>query len=154
MKACGVRLSAYLDGELSAAEMLQVAEHLRGCEACAAELAELQLVSLKLKSAPGGPAISPMTMHRLHLAVDRAAETARFRSLERVAGGLAALAACLAIVGGVLSWQSPRSGVEGPQAATLPADEDLALGKDTSSRDASVTALMVADMSGVQRGSQ
>jgi hypothetical protein len=112
-------------------------------------LAQLEAMSLRIKTAMAGvPAISEIGMKRIELAAQRAAETARFRSLERVAGGLAALAACLAIVGGILSWQVPNEQVVNTAPATLPADEDLALGKDISGHDASVTALMVADISG------
>lgn len=46
------RLSAYLDSDLSPEEMEEIAEHLRGCQACQAVLSELRQVRDELRSLP------------------------------------------------------------------------------------------------------
>jgi anti-sigma factor RsiW len=161
MAGCGYRLSAYLDKELPEQELRRIAGHLETCAACRDELSELRRISTQItqilgeKNSNSAPENSNKTLSfeklcEIHKAVDRAAEMARFRNLERIAGALAGLAACLAVVGVLLTKQVPESagGTVERAAATLPADEDLAAGKDTTSRDASVTAWMVADLSG------
>lgn len=55
----GELISAYLDGELSRPEIVQLLAHLDGCGRCAAELQEMQTVrsavrSLPLLELPGG----------------------------------------------------------------------------------------------------
>lgn len=49
-------LSAYHDGELGPAEAAEVAQHLRSCAGCAADLAELETLSSGLKETLAAPA--------------------------------------------------------------------------------------------------
>ena len=45
-------ISAYLDGELTAGERLQLTDHLSGCGRCSAELEDLQRVRMAVRSLP------------------------------------------------------------------------------------------------------
>lgn len=45
-------LSAYLDDELSGREMLDIREHLYGCESCSSELQSIEVVKRMLGGAP------------------------------------------------------------------------------------------------------
>ncbi len=45
-------ISAYLDGELSSAEVTQLFDHVSGCGRCAAEMQELQTVRSAVRSLP------------------------------------------------------------------------------------------------------
>lgn len=49
----GDMLSAYLDGELSTAELQQVSDHVVGCEQCRAELHDLDRARIAVRSLPG-----------------------------------------------------------------------------------------------------
>jgi anti-sigma factor RsiW len=75
-------ISAYIDRELTGADMLQVREHLQGCGACRQEFEDLA----RMKALLGGmPAVAPRhdyvaaTMLRLHIAQGRAPVERRFR---------------------------------------------------------------------------
>lgn len=48
----GVLLSAFLDGELTSAERLEVTSHLTGCGDCRAELADLDAARVAVRSLP------------------------------------------------------------------------------------------------------
>ena len=70
-------LNAYLDGELPPDRRAQVAEHLRGCAACAAALAELEDLNRAIGTLPG--AVVPEDFARR---VREAAESARVLHLD------------------------------------------------------------------------
>ena len=62
MSHLGDRLSALVDGELSAAEIDRAHAHLAGCEPCRAEAAELRALKRKLRGlVDGAPAEAAMT---------------------------------------------------------------------------------------------
>ncbi len=48
----GEMISAYLDGELSSSEVIQLFEHVAGCGRCAAEMQDLQTVRSAVRSLP------------------------------------------------------------------------------------------------------
>jgi anti-sigma factor RsiW len=52
MSHAGDLISAYLDGELSRAEIEQLQAHLSSCGRCAAEIQEMQLVRSAVRSLP------------------------------------------------------------------------------------------------------
>jgi anti-sigma factor RsiW len=52
MNHAGDLISAYLDGELSRAEIEQLQAHLSSCGRCAAEIQEMQLVRSAVRSLP------------------------------------------------------------------------------------------------------
>jgi anti-sigma factor RsiW len=52
MSHAGDLISAYLDGELSRAEIEQLQTHLSSCGRCAAEIQEMQLVRSAVRSLP------------------------------------------------------------------------------------------------------
>ena len=63
----GIDLQAYHDGELSSAEAERVAEHIRTCTVCEAELADLEAVGLRL-DATTMPGLSEPIWSRLQRA--------------------------------------------------------------------------------------
>lgn len=54
------KLSAYLDGEMSGAEMLLTRSHVNSCEKCQRELDSLKSAQIVLRSLPVVPEPSPM----------------------------------------------------------------------------------------------
>ena len=95
------RLSAYLDGELADAERVALERHIDACRQCAAELESLRQASRILK-AWDVPRLSTMSIARLHLAID----SARFSNMRRLALSLSSLAATLALVTMLWSYES------------------------------------------------
>jgi len=93
-------LSAYLDGELTPELRAQVESHLSQCSDCSKELAALQQTSAILQQLPL-PTPSPIFLDRLHASIESAAR----RPMERFIGMLSGVAACVAIVGGLLLMQ-------------------------------------------------
>lgn len=86
-------LSAYLDGELSTLELPDVITHLRTCDECRTELAELDRSRTAVRALPG---IEPPTF----LEQERALHEERHRRIwpaAMVAGGIAAVALAFAI---------------------------------------------------------
>ena len=139
------KLSAYLDREVSELQASQIAGHVAACGACAAALAGLRGVGDLLRTA-NFAAASPELMTRLHLQADEFA----WRGPERLAGALAALAACGAIVCAVYFAHRTEAAVvpeKWEQAAVNPA------GEDATARDTSLAEWMVAGLSstGVSR---
>lgn len=86
------KLQAYLDGELPARDAEQMADHLRQCTACAAQLNRLRALD-SLLTGSLRPHIPDVTLYRLHMGVDRAATGV----VQRTAEALAALAAMILI---------------------------------------------------------
>ncbi len=88
----GEALSAYLDGELGAADQRSVLAHLRGCAGCRTELAELDAARTAVRSLPVlEPPFEP--------AVPALSAVRRRRS--RPAALIAAAAALVILVGGI-----------------------------------------------------
>lgn len=100
----GEFLSAYLDGELSHPEELQLVAHLEGCIACRMDLADVQSArsavrSLPILDAPGW--LRPADASRMH--VVRKHPAAVFA---------AATAALLVVVIGLATWLTPSPVLE------------------------------------------
>lgn len=97
MASCDERLevlSGLIDGELSAAEELELRRHLDGCPVCAAWWAQLQALSRGLSSVLGRPR-APST---LHARVGRIAPRRSGLRIGVAAGAVLLLAALLALV--------------------------------------------------------
>ena len=113
-----MQLEAYRDGELSAVDAGSVADHVRGCDACAAELKELGELSALLNSRaiePGGAEMTSAELARLHARV----ETSLTRA-DRQSNPFPAVKAMMALAASVLiiatAWLSemPRATVATP----------------------------------------
>jgi anti-sigma factor RsiW len=108
-------LQAMMDGELDAAGVLRVEQHLKTCTACAQALEDLRLVRGVLAS-PGVAYAAPEALkRRVAIAIDAEARgrkrtEAKARPREWRAAwalpSLAALAACLVVVAGVGQWRT------------------------------------------------
>jgi anti-sigma factor RsiW len=99
------RLSAYLDGELSAEEAAEVERHLAECATCRARLRALERIAKTLRRArPAAPAANPV----IRPAFAAAPAAARRRSLWRWAvAGAAAAALVLGVRAGVSRPSEP-----------------------------------------------
>ena len=118
-----LRLDAYHDGELDAAERGRVEAHLATCATCAAELAEIRALSARIGAAAAVGAIDADEARGMHEAVrreSRAVRDERERSipLVRTAGMLSALAASLLIISGVWLMEL-RPGSRGPRPGPI-----------------------------------
>ncbi|MCL2641078.1 MAG: zf-HC2 domain-containing protein [Phycisphaerales bacterium] len=103
------RLSAYLDEQLPHDLRAQVETHLSQCSDCRNELAALRKTSIAVRQLPL-PVPSNSLLNRLHASIEIAARRAVVAGggVERFIGLLSGVAACLAIVGGLLLMQ-PRA---------------------------------------------
>jgi hypothetical protein len=112
-------ISAYLDRELTGADMLQVREHLNGCRACRQEhddLARMKSVLVRMRAAePFGDYVAA-TVLRLHVAQGRAPAERRPRWLDWWQGimghrfRVATLSACLAVALAATGWALHQPG--------------------------------------------
>lgn len=86
MKSCDrADLSHFLDGELSPERYRVVAQHLRGCESCRAELNDLRHVTQVLQRWGSTRVPVPAhTEHRVHRTVERRRKLAPLFALSRV----------------------------------------------------------------------
>ena len=91
-------LSAYLDGELDAARADRVAQHVRGCTACAAELEMLRDASRQLREYPFED-ITASELADLHRAVE---EVGGEQRIWRIGGTIGLVAASVMIIG--MAW--------------------------------------------------
>lgn len=111
-----VRLGAYHDGELSAAQRAEVEAHLAGCPACAAELKRIGRLDglLAHLASSTREEIPPAVLARLHRSVRRLPAT----GIVRVAEALAGLAATILVtcVVGLTTGQTPARARETPAA--------------------------------------
>jgi anti-sigma factor RsiW len=109
------RLSAYLDGEVSAEERAIIEQHIAACGICTELLGSLRAVSALLRGTEIA-ALDAAFLRRLHIHVDNLSK----RSVERFGWALAAVAACVAIVAGVhlsmLPAQNQSATVTAPDA--------------------------------------
>jgi anti-sigma factor RsiW len=152
------RLSAYLDGEVSAGERRVIEAHLVECGICEEILKQLRAVSTLVRDSAmgrlGRSEAEAAFVRQLHERVDAIAR----RGVERFAWGLSAAAACIAIVAGLqLMRPLPASTV----AAAAPAawegtavrlnGTNTAVAEDTTpaanNGDLAMTEWMVADLS-------
>jgi anti-sigma factor RsiW len=90
------KLSAYLDGELSGFEMLDVRNHLNGCPTCAAEANELRAIKSILGAVPSA-SVDDAFRCRLREAVFSAPKAQKMRPLPILAVAGAAFFAALGI---------------------------------------------------------
>jgi anti-sigma factor RsiW len=119
------RLSAYYDGELSAASRAGMEEHVRGCPQCAAELARMRSMSQLIRAA-GRAEMPAEALRRLHLSADLQPKI----TLVHTAEVLAAVAAAILLFSGVWLW---RIAAARDAAAQIPVWETVAVaGQDPS----------------------
>lgn len=131
MSGCNMtpQLSAYLDGELPAAESAAMAAHLKSCGECAAAYQEMNAISAAMQAWQPEP-MTDAAHRRLRSALDNAA----IRQLRRVTEALSAVAAMLALVA-ILSSSSSESNASIPPIINLPQWEKTALRMDDSAQN-------------------
>jgi anti-sigma factor RsiW len=139
------RLSAYMDGELTAAERAAVEQHLAACSTCAATLRDLQLISQAVRGFPA-PSVDAKLLQKLHKNVDQVGR----RPVERFVGLLSGVAACLAVIGGLMLMQPAN-------AAPVPPDrweghavgiiDDNLVSTGSNTREMAIGQWMVSDLS-------
>ncbi len=88
-----LEIQAYHDGELPSERRTAVEEHLAGCPACAAELAELKNLSAVFAAEPVAE-LSQIALHRLHRKIDNEMD----RGLIRFGWALSGIAASILLV--------------------------------------------------------
>ena len=146
MEHASSRLSAYLDGQLDSDLRVQVEAHLSQCGSCREELAALRRTGEVLRGLPvAGP--SAGLMNRLHASIEIAARRP-VAAVERFIGVLSGVAACLALVGGVLLMQPRATASTAPSAAW---ERDAVQLVDESADNTPETAMgqwMIASLSG------
>ena len=115
-----LRLAAYHDGELSAADAVVVARHVVECEPCGDYLAGLRRVSAWMAGAAAGAAgLSPIGRARLHhqLASRHLRDTAD-AGLVRFGWRLSGAAAAVLVAGSAwLAWSGTNGGATATAAA-------------------------------------
>jgi anti-sigma factor RsiW len=135
-------MSAYHDGEIPEPSHAALAEHVRGCPVCAAELARLDRLS-RLIRATGRPQMSAQALERLHRSVDLQPKVA----LLHVAEVFTAVAAAILLFSGVWLW---RISAAGASAEQIPLWETVAIAPQDLSAAASQEQLaqwIVQDLS-------
>lgn len=135
------KLSAYLDGELDAAECDVIERHLPTCDACAQALRDYRQIS-RLVGHWEMPEISASGLRKLHTKID----VMGWRRLERVAFALSSMAAALAVATVLWSSQSaeaPTTIALWEQAATTPVE--YASGNTT--QESSMAQWVIDDLS-------
>lgn len=94
-----VKLSAFVDAELSGREMIAIREHLSGCESCQIELEALSTVRRMIQDSVETPPLPEGMEERLMAALDAQDRQARRPSPRLVlAGGLVCALAMLGFV--------------------------------------------------------
>jgi anti-sigma factor RsiW len=145
----GARLSAYHDGELWGAARAGMAEHLRQCPACAAELSRLRALS-RMLAAVAEPEAPPAATRRFHKAVD-AVPMLELAHIAEVFGAVAAsilVACCLWLL------HARSAGVTSDQ---IPIWETVAVARHETPATApeeQLTQWIVQDLSGNDRHDQ
>jgi anti-sigma factor RsiW len=89
-----------MDGEATPAERAALDRHLAECVLCTATLRDLQRISQAVRAFPA-PTLDAGLLRRLHGGVDQIGR----RPLERFVGLLSGIAACLAVIGGLMLMQ-------------------------------------------------
>ena len=113
------QMSAYHDGEIPEPSRAALAEHVRGCPVCAAELSRLDRLSRLIRTA-GRPEMSPQALERLHRSVDLQPKVA----LLRMAEAFTAVAAAILLFSGVCLW---RISAASASAEQIPLWETVAI---------------------------
>ncbi|MDH7484903.1 MAG: zf-HC2 domain-containing protein [Anaerolineae bacterium] len=118
-------LSAYLDGQVTAQERLQVEQHLAACAACAHELETLRYTTQLLRTVP--PVSVPRAFTLAEAEVGRAAVRRQITWLARTLQGTAALVAALllAVLVGDILWQPGRFAAPQPMVAEKAVQETI-----------------------------
>jgi anti-sigma factor RsiW len=137
------RLSAYMDGEVPAGERAGIERHLAECPACAATLVEYRSLSTAIRHQPA-PAMPEALSQRLHGRIDQLSR----RPLERFVGLLSGIAACLALMGGLMLMRTTAAVALAPPAswegqAVGIADDSAPAGD----RDTAIDQWMVSNLS-------
>ena len=118
-----MQLEAYRDGELSAVDAGAVADHVRGCDACAAELKELGELSAVLSGHAidlGGSDMTSAELARLHQRLDNTlARTDRRSSGFPAVKAMMALAASVLIISAAWLSEMPRATVTSPSTPVV-----------------------------------
>ena len=135
------RLSAFLDGELDAAECAAIERHLPQCETCSVALRDFRQIS-RLVGHWELPEISAGGLRKLHTRID----VLGWRRLERLAFTLSSMAAALVVA--TVLWSSENSQATTTvamweQAAMAPAE----FASGNSTQEASMAQWVVADLS-------
>ena len=136
------QMSAYHDGEIPEPSRAALAEHVRGCPVCAAELSRLERLSGLIRTA-GRPQMSAQALKRLHRSVDLQPKVA----LLRVAEVFTAVAAAILLFSGVWLW---RLSATSASAEQIPLWETVAIAPQDLSAAASQEQLaqwIVQDLS-------
>ena len=113
------KLSAYHDGEMTAASRQEMERHLGQCPRCQTELEELRTLSNSFGALPT-PQASPAVLARMHRQVDQLAARSIYHMME---AGAAAAAAVLIFCMVALLRQAPS-----PAAAPAPWEAQAAYG--------------------------
>lgn len=144
-KEISEKLSAYLDGEVEAADRAVIESHLAQCAECAGLLAELRGIASAM-AALTLPGDMTALLRRVHERVDLKAR----RRLEHLAEGLMALAACLAVMAVIQLRQPVEVTAPAPweQAALQMTDDS----SSSNGREVALAQWQVADLSGQGAG--
>jgi anti-sigma factor RsiW len=139
------RLSAYMDGELTPPERAAIDKHLAECSVCTATLNDLQRISHAVRALPA-PSLDAGVLRRLHGSVDQIGR----RPLERFVGLLSGIAACLAVIGGLMLMQPANAAPLAPDRwegnAVGIIDESLAT-SGGNTRENAIGQWMVSNLS-------
>src|SRR5947209_16914722 len=106
------RIEAYHDGEIVGDARASLESHLASCDACTAELRQLQAMSTLLSAAPQ-PRLSQIALHRLHNRVDAAMDG----GLRRLGWMMSGIAAGLLLVTSVWMTQIQAAPAAAPAIA-------------------------------------
>ena len=103
------QISALLDGELPDSEREALQAHLRSCEACAAVCRDFQNLSKTMKETVGAPPADLIhnVMTQITAEAADAASIQDERRKRRSWRGLAAMAACFALIAGAVFFSGP-----------------------------------------------
>jgi anti-sigma factor RsiW len=145
------RLGAFLDGELGAEEKGAVEAHLISCGACAAEAERLRAVGRGLRTLRAA-SMGAEAMAELH---ERVEFSGQRRRVEWFAGGLSAVAACVAIVMGIQMMRATEQTAIASPASWESAAVRLDAGAEDTpvadTRQATMAQFMVADLSSEEK---
>ena len=141
------QVEAFHDGELSAADSAELAQHMQQCGACSARLDELRRWTMRLNEAPL-PELPTGAIDRLYRVYRRSSD----RAVLKVASWMTAAAAALLL--GALWWRPARVSGERPapamweSIAVMPPGESQG---DAASELVQVAQWMADDFSGGRR---
>jgi anti-sigma factor RsiW len=109
MNGCEVNLlGAFVDGELSAADHARIAEHIKTCPSCAAEVRDLRAVASLFTSVHVDP-LKPVERARLHKRLDVEMKENVDAPIWRLGGAIGLIAASILVVAGTWLAVLPAS---------------------------------------------